>query len=144
MRLSRAVIAVAMVLLVSACGGDDPAAAPTPGPTDTATTPAASPTTTPGRTGRTVDVVDNAYVPPELTVTVGTEVIWTYVGPDAPHSVTATDQSFDSHPDCGTSGLDACMKTAGETFRFTFTKAGRFTYSCKVHGELMSGTIVIE
>lgn len=134
---------IAILVLATACGGDDPAAAPTPGVTD----PTSGSTTAPGatgRTGRTVDVIDNAYVPPELTVTVGTEVIWTYVGPDAPHSVTATDGSFDSHPECSSSRLDACMKMAGETFRFTFTTAGSFAYSCKIHGELMSGTIIIQ
>lgn len=143
----RCTVAMSIVILAfaTACGGDDPAAGPTPRVSDpTTTTPGTTPDTTPGRTGRSVDVIDNAYVPPELTVTVGTEVIWTYVGPDAPHSVTATDRSFDSHPDCSASRLDACMRTVGEAFRFTFTKAGRFTYSCKIHGELMSGTIIIE
>ncbi|MEX2555180.1 MAG: plastocyanin/azurin family copper-binding protein [Actinomycetota bacterium] len=146
----RCTLAMSIVIFAfaTACGGDDPVAGPTPGVTDptstTTTTPVTTPDTTPGRTGRTVDVIDNAYVPPELTVSVGTEVIWTYAGPDAPHSVTATDRSFDSHPDCSESRLDACMQTAGETFRFTFTTAGRSTYSCKIHGELMSGTIIIE
>jgi plastocyanin len=141
-------ISIAILAFAVACGGDDPAATPTPDVTEptstTPTMPGTTPGTTPGRTGRTVDVIDNAYVPPELTVTVGTEVIWTYVGPDAPHSVTAADGSFDSHPECSASRLDACMRTVGEAFRFTFTTAGSFRYSCKIHGELMSGTIVIE
>jgi plastocyanin len=148
--IRRCTLAISILVLAfaTACGGDDPAAGPTPDvtePTGTTTTPpGTTPATTPGRIGRTVDVIDNAYVPPELKVTVGTEVIWTYVGPDAPHSVTATDRSFDSHPDCSASRLDACMSTVGEAFRFTFTTAGRFTYSCKIHGELMSGAIIIE
>jgi plastocyanin len=146
--LRRGAVGMSLVILVlaTACGGDDPAAAPTPGATDPSTTPATTPATTtptPGRTGRTVDVIDNAFVPPELTVTVGTEVIWFYVGPDARHTVTAADGSFDSHPDCP-ANLDACFKATGETFTFTFTRAGRFPYSCKVHGQLMSGTVVIE
>ena len=148
LRRCAVAMTIAILAFVTACAGDDPVAGPTPGvtrPTSTTLTPPVTiPTTTPGRTGRTVDVIDNAYVPPELTVTVGTEVIWTYVGPDAPHSVTAADRSFDSHPDCSASRLDACMQTVGDAFRFTFTTAGRFTYSCKIHGELMSGTIIIE
>ena len=88
-----------------------------------------------------MEVIDNAYVPPELTVTVGSEVIWTQTG-IATHTVTASDGSFDSHPDCP-ADISACMKP-GETFRRTFTAAGRFMYSCNVHGELMSGTIVVE
>jgi plastocyanin len=109
-------------MLFIACGGDEPA-----------------PSGSGGRTGRTVDVIDNAYVPAERTVTVGTEVIWTHKGENA-HTVTAADGSFDSHPDCPSG---ACMQQ-DDTFRHTFPTAGRFAYACKVHGELMSGTIVVE
>lgn len=108
--------------MASACGGDEPA-----------------PSGSQGRTGRTVDVVDNEYVPVERTVSVGTEVIWTHKG-SIDHTVTSSNDTFDSHPDCPGG---PCMKS-GETFRHTFTTAGRFTYACKVHGELMSGTIVVE
>ena len=104
-----------------ACGGDEPTVEQSP-----------------GRTGRTVSVQDNEYVPAELMVSVGTEVIWTDRG-DNDHSVTATDESFDSNPNCpGT-----CM-SKGDTFKHTFNTAGRFTYACKVHGELMSGAIVVQ
>ena len=147
MRLSRIVVAVTMALLATACGGDEPGATvrPTNTPGTTGTEPTTSPTTSgPSRTGRTVDVVDNAYVPAELTVTVGTEVIWNYVGPDAPHTVTATNGSFDSNPECDTSKLDQCLNAVGDSFRHTFSSAGSFTYSCKIHGELMSGTVIIE
>ena len=146
-RAGISALLVALAMLASACGGDEPSAQPsnppttTGSPTDTPLT--SSPTTTPGRTGRTVDVIDNAYSPAELTVTVGTEVIWSYVGPDAPHSVTAADGSFNSNPNCNPSTVE-CMKVPGDAFRFTFTKAGRFPYACLIHGELMSGTIVVE
>ena len=144
MRLSRVFVAVTMALLATACGGDEPGATVQPTST-TDTEPTSAPTTSgPPRTGRTVDVIDNAYQPPELTVTVGTEVIWNYVGPDAPHTVTATDGSFDSNPECDTTKLDQCLNAVGESFRHTFATAGSFTYSCKIHGELMSGTIIIE
>jgi plastocyanin len=142
----RIVALIAVALVSAACGGDTPGASTDPS-SSPATSPATQtsplPTTSPGRTGRTVDVVDNSYVPAELNVTAGTEVIWIYVGPDAPHTVTATDGSFNSHPDCP-NNLDECMKAKGETFAFTFPKPGRFTYSCNVHGELMSGAVVVE
>ena len=38
-------------------------------------------------------IVDLDYTPRDLSVTVGTEVTWTNVG-QAPHTVTARDQSF--------------------------------------------------
>ena len=143
MRLGRAVVAVAIALLATSCGGSDkPGASVDPTVTTTPTTAPTSPTTSPGRTGRTVDVIDNAFVPPELIVTVGTEVIWTHNG-TAPHSITASGDEFDSHPDCDTAHFNLCMQP-GESFRFTFPTAGTFAYACKIHGELMSGTIVIE
>ncbi len=123
MRKARGLLAVSLVgVALSACGGDDPTVSESP-----------------GRTGRTVSVEDNSFVPAELTVSVGTEVIWTDRG-DNPHSIKATDGSFDSHPNCPG---EACMKN-GDTFKHTFSTAGRFTYSCNVHGELMSGAIVVQ
>jgi plastocyanin len=58
------------------------------------------------------------------------------------HTVTASDGSFDSHPSCP-NDPSACMET-GDRFRRAFPQAGRFTYACKIHGEPMSGTIVVE
>jgi plastocyanin len=49
---------------------------------------------------------------------------------------------FDSHPDCPAKPT-ACMRAKGETFEHTFAGAGTFTYSCKVHGEIMSGTVIV-
>lgn len=135
---------IVFAIVATACGGGDPTAGPSPttsttgSPTDTPLT--TSPTPGGGRTGRTVDVIDNAYVPAEITVTVGTEVIWSQTGTST-HTVTASDNSFDSHPDCP-NDISACMKP-GDVFRHTFGTAGRFTYACEVHGELMSGTVVV-
>lgn len=121
--IARRILALVLVgIALSACGGDDE-----------------PPAATDGRTGRTVDVTDNAFVPTERTVTAGTEVIWTHKGENA-HTVTAADGSFDSHPSCPSG---ACMQQ-DETFKHSFPTAGTFTYSCKVHGELMSGTIVVQ
>jgi LPXTG-motif cell wall-anchored protein len=33
---------------------------------------------------------------------------------------------------------------AGDTFSHTFSTAGTVTYFCKVHGQSMSGTVVVE
>ena len=53
---------------------------------------------------------------------VGTTVTWTNED-DAPHTVTADDNSFDSK----TFGK-------GESFSFVFNKAGEFSYYCAIHG----------
>ena len=80
-----------------------------------------------------VSVQDNKFVPPSVTINVGDTVHWTWAGAN-PHTVTATDSSFDS----------GASKTSG-TFDHTFNTAGTFTYFCQVHGAaVMSGTVVVQ
>jgi plastocyanin len=90
-----------------------------------------------------VTVVDSDYQPREVTVDTGGTVTWTQVG-SLPHSVTADDGTFDSHPECG--GTGDCMGT-GDTFAHTFTEPGTYAYYCRVHGGPggvgMSGTVVV-
>lgn len=90
-----------------------------------------------------VDVVDSDFVPSDVTVDAGGTVTWTQSG-SLPHSVTADDGSFDSHPDC--SGGTDCMG-AGDTFAHTFDEAGEYAYYCRIHGGPggvgMSGVVVV-
>lgn len=90
-----------------------------------------------------VTVVDSDYQPREVTVDTGGTVTWTQVG-SLPHSVTADDGSFDSHPECG--GTGDCMGT-GDTFAHTFAEPGTYAYYCRIHGGPggvgMSGTVVV-
>jgi plastocyanin len=95
--------------------------------------------------GNTVTLKNNSFIPKNLVIRVGAEVTWTNddgVG----HSVTADDGSFDSHPACGANN-DACLRK-GEHFSYTFAKAGRFPYYCRVHGAsggaAMAGTIDVQ
>jgi len=74
-----------------------------------------------------IEVADNEFRPMQLTVTVGTKVVWTVVGQN-PHTVTADDRSFDS------STLEG-----GRTFSVTFDEVGRVPYYCQIHGEPGSG-----
>lgn len=91
-----------------------------------------------------VEVVDNAFEPTTVTVSAGGEVTWTHTGGN-PHSVTADDGSFDSHPGCS-AGI-GCM-SRGDTFSVTFDEPGSYAYYCRVHGAPggvgMSGTVVVE
>lgn len=99
-----------------------PPASPSPEPTERArraVRPAAS--------SVGVSAVDDAFRPMELTVTVGTEVVWTNAGQN-PHTVTADDRAFDS----GT-------LEPGQTFSVVFEEAGRVPYYCQIHGEPGSG-----
>lgn len=90
-----------------------------------------------------VEVVDIGYEPTEITVDAGGSVTWTQTG-SLPHTVTADDGSFDSHPDC--SGGENCM-AAGDTFAQTFDTPGTYPYYCRIHGGPggvgMSGVVVV-
>jgi plastocyanin len=77
-----------------------------------------------------IDVSDNKFSPSPATVAVGATVTWKLVGAAA-HTVTASDQSFNSG-----------LLKPGETFQQTFTTLGSFTYSCLVHPG-MTGTIEV-
>jgi plastocyanin len=82
-----------------------------------------------------VKLVNITFTPAQLTVKVGTTVVWTSED-NVPHTVTADDGSFDS----------GNLKK-GDSFKFTFTKAGEFPYYCAYHGTAggggMSGTITV-
>lgn len=63
---------------------------------------------------------------------VGDVVTWRNNG-SVPHTVTATNGSFDSG-----------SLAAGNSFQTTFTTAGTFAYSCQIHGAtVMSGSVTV-
>jgi plastocyanin len=109
----------AALLLVAACSGGVPSAAPT----------AAAPTGSDG-TAQAVAIRDFAFSPASLTVAVGTTVTWTD-DDTATHTVTADDGSFDSR-----------NLSSGGTFSRTFTASGTYAYHCAIHSS-MKGTIVV-
>ncbi len=70
------------------------------------------------------------YFPVTITVMIGMNSTVTWTNRDsAPHTVTATDGSFDSH-----------NLNSGESYTFTFTKPGVYTYTCSYH-PWMHGTV---
>jgi plastocyanin len=79
-----------------------------------------------------VSIGDNFFSPAQLTVSVGTTVIWTNNG-------------FSSHTVTDNSGsvFDSGILNRGTMFQFRFTTAGSFPYFCRVHGQVMSGTITV-
>ncbi|HEY5340499.1 MAG TPA: cupredoxin family copper-binding protein [Candidatus Aquilonibacter sp.] len=79
----------------------------------------------------TVHIKNFKFVPAALAVPAGSSV--TFVNDDQePHTVTATDKSFDSE------GLDA-----SQTWTHAFAKAGSFGYFCEMH-PYMHGTISVK
>lgn len=76
-----------------------------------------------------VNIIDLAFEPATITVSMGTEVVWTNTG-QLPHTVTADDIGSD-------------VLNSGQEFRHTFTEAGTVDYFCAIHPG-MTGRVVVE
>ena len=75
---------------------------------------------------------DEAFVPPEISVSSeGNIVSWTN-DDSIEHTVTSDDGSFDSGP-----------ISPGDTFDNTFDSPGEFGYHCSIH-PFMTGVIIVE
>jgi amicyanin len=81
--------------------------------------------------GNTVTIQNFAFQPANVQVTVGTTVTWTN-NDTAPHTVTFRDGSLTS------SGI----LRQGDTYSYTFTKVGTFSYYCAVHTYMIGEVIV--
>lgn len=82
-------------------------------------------------TPASVQIGNFTFKAPLMTVKVGTTVTWTN-GDDIPHTVVSKDGMFKSK-----------VLDTGDTFSFTFAKAGQFGYFCSLHPH-MTGTIVVK
>jgi len=75
------------------------------------------------------------YDPKKLEVHVGDSVVWTNASRTT-HTATSEDEgkTFDTGE----------IKPGESSKPIKFEKEGEFKYSCKIHGESMSGTIVVK
>lgn len=108
---------------------------PEPEPTDT---PEPEPTDTPAQEIRAEVVMrNNSFQPQEITVQVGTSVIWTNEDSFG-HTVTAGTRS-------NPSGLfqSGNVSGGGDTFEFTFDQPGTYPYFCDYHVG-MNGTVTVQ
>ena len=78
-----------------------------------------------------VEIHNFHFLPDTLTVAAGTTVIWANED-SSPHTVTDRGNVFRS----------AALDTK-ESFSYTFTSPGEFTYFCKFH-PMMVGTIIVK
>ena len=119
-------LALAGVVVVAACFSEH---------TPTTPTTQTPPTTNVGDIFFT-SALNGSSNPAVDTVAVNGTVTWTWAaGADLPHSV----QSLGS-PSFTSSGI---LSGTGNTYQFTFTAPGTYQYDCAVHGQLMTGRIVV-
>lgn len=79
-----------------------------------------------------VTVSSLSFSPSTVDVDVGDTVTWTVAQGAGIHTVTADGGAFDS----GFIG-------GGDTFSFTFDEPGTYPYFCEVHGQAMSGVVIV-
>ncbi len=127
---------------VAGCGGGGAGTgagtASSTGAADGKATPSSKPAKAGGGSatakGGTVQVAAKniRFVPANITVKKGQTIKWTNKDPVA-HNVTA---------DSGASFHSGTL-SAGQTYTFTPTKAGKIHYYCTIHGQQQSGTITV-
>lgn len=135
----------ALATLAAACGGTSSGyggSSSTPAAASPATSASATPTPTStsggddtSTGGVKVTIADSTFSPSKVEVQAGTTVTWT--NNDAlPHTVTST---VTDDVDSATSGLfDSGTLQTGESFSYTFKKAGDYPYECTIHASMAS------
>ena len=103
----------------------------------------AAPAASGGAGGNQISIIQKTFQPSTLTVHTGDKVTWTVTQAIADsHSVTSG--SYKDTANAGKvfdSGIK--LKNNGDSFSYTFTTAGTFTFFCEVHPDTMSGTITV-
>ncbi len=80
-----------------------------------------------------VNIVDFKFDPAVITVSVGTRVTWTEVGPTVHNTVSKT------NPPLWESDL---MDTPGMSFSYVFDKPGTYDYWCTIHPDMLAKVVV--
>ncbi len=144
---SGRILAALVVVGVSACAADPsdtPGAATgstaAPAATDPMAVPSTSEGVAPNGESITVQVIDNSFRPPDLTVAAGTEVVFENRGRNDHNVLPKGDPS-------GTAwGVQKEQFAPGASYAHVFSRPGTFAYYCSIHGTDavgMVGTITV-
>ena len=79
-----------------------------------------------------VDVADFEFLPPNIQVTGGATVTWTWTG-SVGHNETFANAAIDSKATQASGSHQAAMPTG----------AGTYTYQCTIHPSTMQGTVLV-
>jgi len=122
-------IAITM-LFAAACGSSSSSSPSSPSTPTTPSSTSTGPSVTAGIPGGASGLTSTAFGTNPLTVAVGTTVAWTNNDSTA-HTSTADASQWNS----GTIN-------PGQTFRFTFTAAGTYSYHCTIHPNMIGRVTV--
>ncbi|SMC62064.1 cupredoxin domain-containing protein [Kibdelosporangium aridum] len=101
-------------------------------PAQAAPVQAAAPATAQPAAAKTVEIMGYKYMPADLTIAVGDTVTWTNHD-SAPHNVVVTD---------GPEKFTSPLLQQGQTYTYTFSKAGTYSYFCSVHPDMTAKVTV--
>ncbi len=131
--LRTVICALAIALLGSACGDGESSPTVTPTPSDAPMPAGGIPVNL-----RTITVSDTGFSPGALQVPIGTQVFWEWTGKQE-HQITGTFKGND-----GDIPVESLRLKGSGTFSYEFKTNGLFEYHCAVHGEAMSGQVIIK
>jgi plastocyanin len=133
--LAAAVTAVACLLLLQSAAGATQAPTTASPVADSQAAQAEPASSGQDQTADYAIAIKNyAYSQPKLTIKVGETVKWTNED-SAPHTVTTTS---------GPAKFDSGNLSKGQSFSYTFTKAGTYKYYCAVHPDMTAEITVVD
>jgi plastocyanin len=98
--------------------------------------PPAPPVDLRGQKAVEIDAKSNVFTPPSVIIDVGTKVTWRN-SDSIVHNVKKSADAVDFGATFGTDNFNP-----GQTYSFTFKKAGTFFYTCTIH-TLMDGKVQV-
>jgi plastocyanin len=81
-----------------------------------------------------VNIKDFKFDPAVITVTVGTKVTWTEIGPTEHNTVSKADPPLWESP----------IMNPGDKYSYVFNEAGTYDYWCTLHPEMLAKVIVVD
>lgn len=84
-----------------------------------------------------VFIISSSFSPLSRTITAGTGVTWTNKDQTA-HTVTS------GAPGAEDGLFDSGNMNTNATYSHVFNTAGTFRYFCKIHGAMMTGTVIVQ
>jgi plastocyanin len=143
MSLWRRVALTTIAVALTACGGSSDSTSPT-GSNSTPTPPTIPGNTSPGGVAtNSVTLTESAFNPSNININVGTTVTWEWNS--------CTGDGYGGYSTCVShsivfddgSGIASATQSTG-TFSRAFNTAGTFKYHCAIHGQSMSGQVVVK
>jgi len=128
-RVVPGLLGLVLVLAWPGCGDSGEDAPPTDAPPPAGGIPANL---------RTIRVGDDGFSPGALQVPIGTQVFWQWTGKEE-HQISGTFKSEE-----GDVAVESPRMKGAGSFSYEFKTNGLFEYHCAVHGEAVSGRVIIK